>query len=112
MDPNLYCVLLLAQMKNGKLQVASNYPNVGSKFITSELALRFANCTSEGKVFESEEVVSCISWMLSVWHVGNERLLTDAVRLGGAKWVRQEGGTYFHFRKCEHADVVAPTRAY
>ena len=52
MDPNLYCVLLLAQMKNGKLQVASNYPDVGTQFITSELALRFANCTSEGHVFE------------------------------------------------------------
>ncbi len=56
MDPNLYCVLLLAKMKNGKLQVASNYPEVGSQFITSELALRFANCTNEGKVFQEAGV--------------------------------------------------------
>jgi hypothetical protein len=54
MDPKLYCVLLLAQMKNGKLQVASNYPDVGSQFMTSELVLRFANCTSENRVFEPE----------------------------------------------------------
>ena len=54
MDPNLYCVLLLAKMKNGKLQVASNYPEVGSQFITSELALRFANCTNEGNVFKDQ----------------------------------------------------------
>ena len=56
MDPKLYCVLLLAKMKNGKLQVASNYPEVGSQFITSELALRFANCTNEGKVFQEADV--------------------------------------------------------
>lgn len=58
MDPNLYCVLLLAKMKNGKLQVASNYPEVGSQFITSELALRFANCTNEGNVFKDQNAAA------------------------------------------------------
>lgn len=56
MDPELYCVLLLAQMRNGKLQVATNYPDVGSQFVSSELSLRFSNCTSEANVFHQNEV--------------------------------------------------------
>ena len=64
MDRSLYCVLLLAQMKNGKLQVASNYPEVGTKFITSELALRFKNCTNEENVFQ--DVSGCF-WNFRQW---------------------------------------------
>lgn len=63
MDPNSYCMVLLAQMRNGKLQVASNYPEVGSSFVTSELALRFSNCTAELDVFKtnvsSKFIFSC-----------------------------------------------------